>query len=419
MSVLGIIAEFNPFHKGHEHLINTAKKNGSFDAVVCVMSGNFSQRAEPAVCDKWSRAEMALQGGVDLVIELTFAFAVRSAYYFARGAVQLLARTGVITHLGFGSENGQLDPLLKIASLLANEPDEYRNQLKDLLGQGLSYPAARSRALQHYFGPQAADLAELMNGPNNILAIEYLHNIIQDQINLQPFTISRQGDGYHSQQISGSGFSSAGAIRTALLNDPVITEKIEQALPESSRQILEREISMGRAPISPNALEQIVLANLRSMSLSSLSQIYEISEGLEYRIKEASLHSGTLEELRRKIKSKRYSLTRINRILIYSLFHLTKEQIDILDQHGPQYFHILAFSSTGRKILQKIKNKSSLPILSRGSQVKKLSQEQGSSEAGDLLALDILASDIYSLLSPASAMRGGGKDFLTSSLFIG
>ena len=165
MNVLGVIAEFNPFHNGHKYFIDTAKKNGPFDAVVSVMSGNFSQRAQPTICDKWSRAEMAIQGGVDVVIELPLCFSVRSAYYFARGAVQLLARTGVVSHLGFGSEEGQLDTLMRIASLLAAEPDDYRALLKKWLAQGLSYPVARSQALQQYLGSQSNDVYELLKVP--------------------------------------------------------------------------------------------------------------------------------------------------------------------------------------------------------------------------------------------------------------
>ena len=417
MNVLGVIAEFNPFHNGHKYFIDTAKKNGPFDAVVSVMSGNFSQRAQPTICDKWSRAEMAIQGGVDVVIELPLCFSVRSAYYFARGAVHLLAQTGVVSHLGFGSEQGQLDMLMKIASLLAAEPDDYRVLLKNSLAQGLSYPVARSQALQQYMGSQSNDVYELLKGPNNILAIEYLHNIIKDNLNLQPFTIPRQGDDYHSQCISGSDYSSAGAIRTALYKKPVITSAIEKVLPDSSRFILQREILEGRAPIGSETLGPIILSNLRQMELASLKEIYEVSEGLEHRIKTASLQSGSLEELRQEIKSKRYSLSRIDRILLYSLFHLNKEQFAALDQQGPQYFHILAFSSKGREILQTIKNSSPLPILSRGSQVKKLSGETDSL-AGNLLAVDILASDIYSLLAPWPEMRKGGKDFLTSSLYV-
>ena len=416
MSVLGIVAEFNPFHNGHLYLLNTARNNNSFDAVVCVMSGSFLQRAEPAFCSKWSRAEMALNAGIDLVIELPFCFAVRSAYYFARGAVQLLSKTGVVTHLGFGSENGRLDDLQKIASILAEEPDDYRTLLKQFLGQGLSFPAARSKALQQFIGPQVSNIEELMSGPNNILAIEYLHNIKKDNLNLSPFTIPRLGQHYYSQKLSN--FSSATAIRTALHKNPVITPDISQALPLSSQNILTREFASGRAPVLPDSLELAILASLRSMTISSLKEIYEISEGLEYRIKEASNLSGSLDQLRSRIKSKRYSLSRINRILLYTFFALTKEHIAVFDQHGPQYFHILAVSSKGREILQEMKNKSGLTILSRGSEVKRLSKEKEKSVAGDMLAFDILATDIYSLLLPHPEMRGGGQDFLNSPLVI-
>ena len=416
MSVLGIVAEFNPFHNGHLHLLTAVKDNGSFDAVVCVMSGSFLQRAEPAICNKWSRAEMALKAGIDLVIELPFCFAVRSAYYFARGAVQLLERTGVVTHLGFGSEHGNLTHLQKIAAILVQEPDDYKVLLKKLLGLGLSFPAARSQALQQFLGPQSINLEELLTGSNNILAIEYLHNIKKDNLNLLPFTIPRIGQNYHSEQLSN--YSSATAIRTALQKNPVMSAEISQSLPLTSKNILLRELNSGGAPVLPNALEQAILANLRSMSINSLKDIYEISEGLEYRIKEASRLSGNLDQLRRRIKSKRYSLSRINRILLYSFFALTREQIAVFDQHGPLYFHILAVSSKGREILQEIKNKSNLTILNRGSEVKKLSKEEGKSTAGDMLALDIWATDIYSLLLPNPNMRSGGKDFLTSPLLL-
>lgn len=412
MNVLGIIAEFNPFHNGHLHLIDAAKNDHNFAAVVCVMSGNFMQRAEPAICGKWSRAEMALDSGVDLVIELPFGFAVRSAYYFARGAVQLLARTGVVTHLGFGSEAGRLDDLQKIAALLADEPDDYKLQLKKYLARGLSYPAARSKALQDFMGLKIINAETLLNGPNNILAIEYLRNIKQGDIKLTPFTIPRKGQHYHSHNISH--LTSAKAIRSKLYDNPVITPDIAQALPPTSQRILLREIIAGRAPVLADSLEQAILTNLRGKTISSLRQIFEVSEGLEYRIKEAANSSGSLEQLRRGIKSKRYSLSRVNRILLYTFFNLSPEQMTVFDQHGPLYFHILAVSSKGREILLEMKNKSSLPILSRGSEVKKMSQIKEENAAADMLALDIRATDIYSLLLPSPEMRQGSQDFLTS-----
>lgn len=152
MAVLGIIAEFNPLHNGHLHLLQEAHNHEQFDAAVCVMSGNFLQRGDPAICNKWSRAEMALQSGIDLVIELPFCFAVRSAYYFARGAIQLLTRTGVVTHLAFGSEIGNIDTLKSISTIIANEPENYKSLLKKYLSQGLNFPSARSKTMQSLLG---------------------------------------------------------------------------------------------------------------------------------------------------------------------------------------------------------------------------------------------------------------------------
>ncbi len=415
MSVLGIVAEYNPFHNGHKHLIEEANKTDNFSATICVMSGNFLQRGEPALCDKWSRAEMALSCGADLVIELPFFSSARSAYYFARGALQLLYRTGVVTHLAFGSESDNIHILKTIAGIIASEPAPYKSALKYHLTQGLSFPLARSRSIQQFIDSNTEELQNILLGPNNILAIEYLRVIEENKLPLIPISIKRQGSPYHSTELSH--FASATAIRNAIING-CTTEELAKFIPPSSINILTREINLGRSPVLPDSLEQAILVKLRTTSVSDLRDIYEISEGLEHRFKEAANSCGTLSELRQNIKSKRYSLTRINRTLLYLLFNLSKNKVCLFDQYGPLYLHILGFSAKGRKILQKIKIKSHIEIFNRGSNMKKAYDREKDNVMGQMIGLDVHTTDAYNLLFPNPAARRGGTDFTTSPIIF-
>ncbi|MEA4926765.1 MAG: nucleotidyltransferase [Syntrophomonadaceae bacterium] len=413
MSVLGIIAEFNPLHNGHKHFIQSARQSHDFSATICVMSGNFVQRGEAAMCNKWMRTRMALQAGVDLVIELPFSFAVRSAYFFARGAVQLLYRTGVVSHLAFGSESGQLEQLQSIAAMITKESQEYKNHLKHHLTEGLSFPAARSQTIQEIMGKQIANLEYTILQPNNILALEYLRVLEQESIPIQPFTIPRVGSGYNCMELSP--YASASAIRSSLLQHPSCDDCVGY-MPADILALLQEEINAGRAPVSHNSLGLAILTKLRTMSRSDLSKIYEITEGLEHRIKAAAVSNGTLEELRQAIKSKRYSLTRINRLLLYSLLDIETEQMLRFDQHGPLYLHILGFSTQGRKILQDIKNKSTVRLISRGSEVKSVYLDDTNPIRQAMLGLDLKSTDIYTLLYPSCSERQGSLDYTTSPL---
>lgn len=415
MNILGIVAEYNPFHNGHLYMIQSARGKQPFDAVVCAMSGSFLQRGEPAICSKWARAEMALRCGADLILEIPFAFAVRSAYNFARGGVQLLSQTGVVTHLGFGSESGDLEMLKSICSIIRLEPEQFKSYLKNNLSRGLSYPAARAEALQDYIPNAGPNLPGLLSGANNILALEYLRVIEDFKLSLQPLTVARKGSHYHDRDITE--FSSATAIRDAVskLSD---LDRVKGSLPSESYEVFKNELEIGRAPITPQMMEDAILTQLRLKSVSELASIHEVSEGLEYRIMDAALQCGTLEELKKHIKSRRYSLTRINRILLYVLFGLTKERVKQFDQCGPCYLHVLGLSPRGQDILQQMKKTSPLKILNRGKDVKAFYEEQKNTAAGDMMALDIMASDVYSLFMPEPGHRKGGQDFLTSPILV-
>jgi len=413
MPVLGIVAEYNPFHNGHQYLIEEAHKNNHFSATVCVMSGSFLQRGEPAFCNKWARAEMALNCGIDLVIELPFFLAARSAFYFARGALQLLHRTGVVTHLAFGCESNNIHMLNSIADIIAHEPEPYKSDLKKHLSRGLSFPLARSRSIQQFISDNTKELSDTLLGPNNILAIEYLRVIEQYNLPLIPVAIKRHGSSYHSHELSD--FASATAIRKAILNGSD-TDELKKYMPTSTIDILKREEHSGRCPVLYDSLEKAILIKLRTASASALRETYEISEGLEHRIKEAANSCGTLSELRQFIKSKRYSLTRINRILLYILFNLSKNSVCLFDEYGPLYLHILGFSAKGQKILQEIKNKSHIEIFNRGSNIKEIYVKEKDSTIGQMLSLDIQTTNVYNVLFPNPLARKGGSDFTTTSI---
>lgn len=409
MTALGLIAEFNPFHNGHLYLLQQAKNTVPDAPVVCVMSGNFLQRGETAWCSKWSRSAMALHAGADLVIELPVCFAVRSAYYFARGAIQLLERTGVITHLVFGSESGKLDELQYLAAVIGNESPLYQQTLKKHLSRGYSFARARSLTLQELIAD--ANLHELLLQPNNILALEYLRVLNELKSSITALTFARQGTGYHSDDLSA--LASASAIRTVLAKELNLSA-IAPSVPPYTLRILAEEISRGRAPLKAETLEQSILLKLRLSSASELADIYEVGEGLENRIVKAAIQSGNLEELKHQIKSKRFSLSRINRILLYCLWDLYKDQIVRFDECGPQYLHVLGFSPSGQKILQEIKSRTDLPIFSRGSDLKKAWSNRQHPVLQEMLDLDRRATDIYALLYPEPAMRTGGLDFTTT-----
>ena len=408
MAILGIVAELNPYHHGHKYLIDNIRKKADFDGVVAVMSGNFLQRGEPALCNKWSRAKMALNGGVDLIIELPVCYAARSAYFFARGAIQLLSAAKAVTHLGFGSEAGNLDLLGPIAQLLADEPPELKTLLHESLSTGNSFASARAYALKRLLPDPHID--QILSLPNNILALEYLRVLREYDDPMQAITVARQGD-FHSLDLAFC--ASAGAIRQALYDNRPLSDLVT-AMPSASWNILKHELEAGRVVTSPQIIASLILYQLRTLPVERLAAIYDINEGLENRMKKAALLTANLNDLRFAIKTKRYSMTHINRVLLYTLLHMSKNQIEYTDSIEPPYLNILGFSTRGEKILQEIKNKSSIIILNRGKDVKAAYEGKYGDKVKNMIHWDVMATDIYSLLYPEPEHRRGGFDFITS-----
>lgn len=402
MAVIGIVAEYNPLHNGHIYHIRQCRDLCRPEAVVCVMSGGFTQRGEPALVDKWARAEMALAAGVDLVFELPVAFAARSANHFARGALLALAATGIVTHICFGSECGDLDLLRKIASVLNDEPESYRREIKSALKEGESFPAARSLALVRHLAARAeidpGEMASVLEQSNNILGIEYLRVLESENLALEPLTVKRHGAGYHqSGNLINPG---ASFIRREILAGRPLGEL--SGLPSPTRDILDREFKAGRGPADPSRLFDMVRFQLLKTPSTEISDLYDVSEGLENRIKNAaySAHPGEMAD---RLKTKRYSSTRLTRILLYACLGLTKQKAQVFDVYGPLYLRLLGFSPQGRKILHEIRGKSGLPLISR---LGSLHSPRYSAAMQEMLALDCLATDLQAILFPGTTSPG-------------
>lgn len=415
MKIAGLTAEFNPLHNGHCWLLKQARERHDIDAVICVMGGSFLQRGEAAVCNKWARAEMAVRAGCDLVIELPFCFAVRSAWYFAHGAVSLLDRLGICTHLLFGAENEDGAWMQQAAAILTEENQEFKQLLRAELDAGHSFAVARAAALQKMMG-DAPGLAVRLAQPNNILAIEYLRSLQQLRSPLIPVILPRRGGAYHSHD--GGPQASAAAIRHWLLQAESAEreQNLRIAMPPFAYDILQAEIAAGRAPLRTGDLSPLLLWRLRQADAGALSRLCEMDEGLEYRVKQAAEQAGDRESLRHAIKSKRYSLSRIDRLLLYALLDFTAADADALSQAGPQYLHVLAFSPAGRDLMKQISRAGALPLLTRGSAVKALCENADASLAAAMLRLDVKATDLHSLLYPHAAERRSARDFTTSAL---
>ncbi len=379
------------------------------------MSGNFVQRGEPALINKWARAEMALSCGADIVLELPVLYATRSAYWFARGGVETLRATGLITHLAFGVETKEPAKLFPAAALLARETPSFRHNLKAQLKKGSSYPSARAHALSLEFGRAA----ELWSKPNNVLGLTYLQVLQEINAPLIPLLIERKGADYHEPQITPGVSASAAACRQSLLHaygSPLdALTGLKGFLPETVVRILRREFSGGRGPISLASLSEPLMILLRRTSVKELMELVDITEGLEQRIAKLAIQTARPEDFLARLKTKRYPYSRLQRFLIHLLLGYTKDKEALLTG-GPAYLRVLGFTAAGRRLLKEMKKTSSLPIITKGAHAQKYAHtDPGITGFWDM---DVLATDLYCLLYPAAAYRKGGEDYRVSPVYI-
>ncbi|MBM7868943.1 putative nucleotidyltransferase [Clostridium pascui] len=388
MKIAGIVVEYNPLHNGHVLHIKKTKEITKCDGVIAVMSGHFVQRGTPSILDKWTRTKMALLNGVDLVIELPLIYSISSAEFFAWGSMSLLNSLGIVDSLCFGSESGNILDIMKISNILVNEPLEFKISLKKHLDEGNTFPLARNLALYEYLGNNEKNCLSFNNffaSSNNILGIEYCKNLLKLNSNIEAFTTSRQGNSYNSLDLS-SKFSSATAIRNYLQNNTDVNH-IKYFTPDSVWNILE---SFKKNSYSFD-FEDKVLNYIKYKYISGIGdteKIPEASEGLSNRINSFIISSNNMKELIMNIKTKRYTYSRISRILYQYFLNFDTFNYNTLRRNPCPYARILGFNSIGREMLKQMKKSSSIPIYTKLPK-----------HLPEILEIDIKATKSYSLIN--------------------
>ena len=388
--VLGIIAEYNPFHNGHLYHIARSKQETNAQYVIGVISGNFVQRGNTSIINKWIKARMALLNGVDLVIELPTVYSISSAENFAEGAIKIFNSLGIVDTISFGMEANDISTLNNIANVLYNEPKEYITLLSHELKKGSSYPKARENALMMYLN-DIKRYANVLQGSNNILGIEYLKAMRKTKSKIVPIGIKRQKVLYNDKYIVDE-FASATAIRKMLMTRNV--NDISKVMPRNSYLLLGEELKKGHYVIDISRFEKEIIYNLRKMSNEDLSKLPDVSEGLENSIKNAADSCNNIKDLINIVKTKRFTQTRIQRILLYSLLGITKKEMDMSKKVTP-YARVLGFNNKGKELISEMMKLN--PKLNIVTSVKRYMDTVANRNLNEMLNTDILATNIYTL----------------------
>ena len=393
MKIAATVAEYNPFHLGHEYMLKSVKSLG-FDGVIAVMSGNFVQRGDCAVCDKRARAKAALQNGADLVVELPVPFATASAERFAYGAAEIIKGMGCVDAIAFGSESGDARIIEKAAKIISGDLSE---AIKPYLSEGMTFAAARQKAVESI----EKEAAELLQNPNDTLAVEYVSHLLGSGI--KPIAIKRIGAA-HDGEVK-NGFASASEIRKMIISGD--RNEFKKYMPKSAAEIINEKIEKGLAPADLKSVEGAVLSTLRQMTAEDIAKLPDISEGLENRIISAVRGNTSLDEILEEIKTKRYTLARIRRTLLCAYLGITKDYV-----FGKvPYIRVIGFNQKGREIMNVMKKTATLPIVSRAKEINALDKR-----AQDMFILESRTTDLYWLMTPTKMPCG--KEMTDSVIII-
>lgn len=389
MKVVGLITEYNPFHNGHKYHIDEAKRITGADYVVVVMSGNYVQRGAPALIDKYSRTKMALACGADLVFELPVCYATASAEFFALGAVSLLDKLGIIDDLCFGSECGDINILTSLANILLDEQAEFSDKLCASIKQGKTYPEARMEALKAY-APHIDD--SIIASPNNILGIEYIKALIKIKSNINPVTITRKLASYHSEDLSKSEnitISSATAIRKSLKED-IPLSKLEHHVPEPVISLLKEQFNQS-FPVYEDDFSLLLNYKLMEETEVSLTDYTDVTKDLANRIKNYS-RPLSYSQFAGEVKSRQWTLTRVNRVLIHILLNLKYANLQQYNSSGyTKYARLLGFKKESSYLLRQVTTGEKIPVITKMGDAHKYLDTHGM----DMLNEDIFASHLY------------------------
>lgn len=425
MKVTGIIAEYNPFHKGHKYQIDYCKKKLNSDYVIVAMSGDYVQRGTPALLPKHVRAEMALRCGADLVLEMPVSVSTASAEAFAMGGVSMLDGLHIVDSLCFGSEYGKVSALMELAEILVEEPEEYRQLLKEFLSNGLSFPSARCQALTEYFRnphnftgddfdgvltPLLNQIVQILNSPNNILGIEYCKALLRLKSNIKPVTLKRQGMGYHetlaetdgSDRFSctdGNTFASASAIRELLKATltPETISRIASQVPDEISLLLASSLQRNEF-LTEDALDPLLSYCILKENADSFCSYLDVSRDLAERIMNRSNELNGFLQAASFLKTKELTQSRIQRALLHIILGIREVPATV------PYARVLGFRRESSTLLKEIKDSSSIPLITKLADANSLLDESGRS----FLYETVFSSNLYEKL----LCRKNGRKFV-------
>lgn len=404
--IAGIIAEYNPFHNGHLYQINKIREEfGSDTGIIACISGGITQRGELPLLDKWQRASLAINNGVNLVLEIPAVFACRSAQHFAFGSISLLNRLGVVNKLVFSTEYPDIELLRKAASW---DITAHNEQLHHLLRQGKSYAGAIAQSMANSLGIDINILKE----PNTILGIEYLRALANLSSPMEPWPIKRAGTG-HNDLHSLNSFASGTAIRRMMAANNM--EGLKKVVPTATFKTLANIAH--KAPPSLEPLYPGLQLKLLTSSPEQLRKIYSINEGIEYKLKAAAC-APSFKEFIQSLVGKRYQRTRMNRLIYYILLDMNKELLQEADCNGVEYARVLAFDSRGRELIKSIKGAAEIPVITKVTQYMTRRDFINNSLATRLrrqLYYDIQYNNLYQLCQGTPELN---KDFTRSPIYI-
>ena len=401
VKICGIISEYNPFHKGHYlHICKTKKLLGVDTCVICCMSGNYTQRGEASIIPKHLRAKAAVLNGADLVIEIPTCYSLLSAEGFAKAGVYILDSLGIVTDLSFGAESDNIEELFEVAKLITDHEIVQKTLLH--LKSGISYAAAREKALYE----RIKDKSNIITKPNNILGIEYLKALISLDSSIEPHSVSRIGAA-HDEPHAFDGLMSASGIRSLIKGGS--TEKAAEFMPLSSYEILLDAVKNGICMSDTPYFERNMFSYLLRLLPDDFSKYPDVSEGLEHRIYKAIQSSTSVAQALEKIRSKRYPLSRIRRILLRAYLGLTSEY----NINPPEYCRVLAFNDQGKKLLADMRKKSSIPIITKPAHISQISKTADMS-----FSKESFCTDIYFTSLPNAQDYLPGIDWRTKTIII-
>ena len=416
MKTAGIIAEYNPFHKGHEYQIRYTKEKLKADYVIVAMSGDYVQRGTPALISKHVRAEMALRCGADLVLEIPVSISTASAEAFAMGGVSLLDSLGVVDMLCFGSESGEISALRELAEILVEEPEEYKKLLKSFLSEGLTFPAARSQALTEYFKnprnfngddfdgvltPLLNEVTQILNTPNNILGIEYCKALLRLNSQIRPVTIRREGMGYHETTVPDGNstvaspdlqsptdfFASATAIRNLILRDSPDPDALASQIPGQAFPVFQKAVNSGEF-LTENSLDSILSYCLMKENVKSLSSYMDVSEDLARRIINQQNLLLSFSQSVSVLKTRELTQTRIQRALLHIILNIHTAPTQI------PFARVLGFRRESSELLSQIKQHSQIPLITKLADAQNLLDSEGN----QILSETVFSSNLYEKL---------------------